>query len=333
MAALCRAAATAARLLLLQVIIVVADAVMDFAVALKRQDVGADAVQEIAVVAHHQHHAGERDQRLLQHAQRRQVEIVRRLVEDEEVAAVFQDAREQQPAALAAAQVFHLRRDAVVGEQKPLEIGAQRNLAVAEDDELRAVADFLQHRAFLAQLQPALVHVVELRELAGLHRAFGGRELADDDFEQRGFAEAVPPADADALAVLEREIEPAKQRAPAEVHAEIAQLDDAIAQLRRRRDAQLHVLLDHRPVLRGRLRSNARSGSSACCVARAGPAAPRPVPFSETSGACARWWRRRPGARPCPAGNRCSCRRARKTGRRTAPPCASPRGRENSGRA
>ena len=59
------------------------------------------------------------------------------------------------------------------------------------------------------------------------------------------------PADADALAVLEREIEPAKQRAPAEVHAEVAQLDDAIAQLRRRRDAQLHVLLDHRPVLRG----------------------------------------------------------------------------------
>ncbi len=84
-----------------------------------------------------------------------------------------------------------------------------------------------------------------------LHRAFGGRELADDDLEQRGFAQAVPPGDADAPAVLEREIEPAKQRAPAEVHAEVAQLDDAIAQLRRRRNAKLHVFLDHRPVLRG----------------------------------------------------------------------------------
>jgi hypothetical protein len=104
MAALCRDAATAL-LFLLQVIIVVADAVMDFAVALERQHVRADAVQKIAVVAHHQH-AGKRDQRLLQHAQRRQVEIVRRFVEDEEVAAVFQDAREQQPAAFAAAQFF-----------------------------------------------------------------------------------------------------------------------------------------------------------------------------------------------------------------------------------
>ena len=186
---------------------------MDFAVAFKRQDVRADAVEKIAVVAHDAHHAGKRDQRLLQHAQRRQIQIVRRLVEDEKVAAALQNAREQQPAAFAAGKFFHLRRDAVVGKQKPLEIRAHGNFDVAPLHKLRAVGDLVQHRAFLVQLQPALVHVIEFRELAGLHRAFRRRELADDDFQQRGFAQAVPPADADALAVFKREIEAAKQRA------------------------------------------------------------------------------------------------------------------------
>ena len=102
---------------------------MDFAVAFKRQDVRADAVEKITVVADDAHHAGKRDQRLLQHAQRRQVQIVRRFVEDEKIAAAFQNARQQQPAALAAGQIFHLRRDAVVGEQKPFEITAQGNFA------------------------------------------------------------------------------------------------------------------------------------------------------------------------------------------------------------
>ena len=46
-------AAASACLFLLQIIIVVADAVVDLAVAFKRQNVGADAVQKIAVVADH----------------------------------------------------------------------------------------------------------------------------------------------------------------------------------------------------------------------------------------------------------------------------------------
>jgi len=56
-------------------------------------------------------------------------------------AAVFEDPREQQPAALAAAQVFHLCRNAVVGKQEPLEIGAQRILPSPKMTNSRAVAD------------------------------------------------------------------------------------------------------------------------------------------------------------------------------------------------
>jgi hypothetical protein len=98
---------------------------------LEREDARADAVQEVAVVAHHQHAAGEGDQRLLQHAQRGQVEVVGRLVEDQEVAAALEHLGQQQPAAFAAAQPFHGGRDAVIGEVEALEVAAQRELGLA----------------------------------------------------------------------------------------------------------------------------------------------------------------------------------------------------------
>jgi len=40
--------------------------VMDLAIALEGEDVGADAVEKVAVMADHARHAGERDERLLQ---------------------------------------------------------------------------------------------------------------------------------------------------------------------------------------------------------------------------------------------------------------------------
>ena len=49
-------------MLFLQIIIVVANAVGNFAIACKREDVRADAVQKITVVTHDEHHAGKRDQ-------------------------------------------------------------------------------------------------------------------------------------------------------------------------------------------------------------------------------------------------------------------------------
>ena len=117
--------------------------------------------------------------------------------------------------------------------------------------ELRAVGDFVQHRVLLVQLEAALIHIIKLRELAGFHRAFGRRKLADDRLEQRGFAETVPPANADALAVLERVTEPAEQFLSADFHAEIAQLHGAIAKLRRRRNDEFNIFFNHRPGLRG----------------------------------------------------------------------------------
>ena len=53
----------------------------------------------------HEHAAGEFEQRVLERAQRLDVEVVRRLVEQQQVAALQQRRREVQPAALAAGQL------------------------------------------------------------------------------------------------------------------------------------------------------------------------------------------------------------------------------------
>ena len=46
-------------------------------------------------MAYHQNTAGKREQRLLEQAQGRQIEVVRRLVENEKVASVLENAGEQ----------------------------------------------------------------------------------------------------------------------------------------------------------------------------------------------------------------------------------------------
>ena len=96
-----------------------------------------------------------------------------------------------------------------------------------------------------------MVNVIKFRERADFHRAFGRFEFTNNNFKQRGFAESIASNDADSLAVLEGKIESAKQSAPAEFHPDIAQLGDAIAELRRRRNAKFDFLFNDWTRLRG----------------------------------------------------------------------------------
>ena len=68
------------------VVLVVALEPHHLAVALERQHVRGDAVEEPAVVADDDGAAGERQQRLFERAQRVDVEVVGRLVEQQQVA-------------------------------------------------------------------------------------------------------------------------------------------------------------------------------------------------------------------------------------------------------
>src|SRR5258707_15448682 len=93
----------------------------------------------------------------------RQIQIVRRFVEDNKIAAVLQNAREQQTAAFAAAEVFYERCDAIVREEEPFQISAQGEAILAENHELAAIADLIEHGSIFVQLNAALIDVVELR--------------------------------------------------------------------------------------------------------------------------------------------------------------------------
>ena len=91
-----------AALLVGLVIRVIALEPFDLAVALEGEDVSRDAVEEPAIVGDHHGAAGEIEQRFLERAQRVDVEIVGRLVEQDHVGAGLQHLGEMHAVALAA---------------------------------------------------------------------------------------------------------------------------------------------------------------------------------------------------------------------------------------
>ena len=94
------------------------------AVPLEGEDVRRDAVEEPPVVGDDHRAAGEVENRVLEGAQRVDVEIVRRFVEHQDVAAGHQRLGEVQAVALAAGQVADLLLLIVAAEVEAREIGA-----------------------------------------------------------------------------------------------------------------------------------------------------------------------------------------------------------------
>src|SRR6185503_20215536 len=80
----------------------------DLRVPLEGQDVRGDAVQEPAVVRDDHRAAGEGEERLLERAERVDVEVVGRLVQQQEVAAAAQQLRQMHTVALPPGQRAHL---------------------------------------------------------------------------------------------------------------------------------------------------------------------------------------------------------------------------------
>src|SRR6478736_6818015 len=93
---------------LAQPIGVTADVLAPYAAALGGQRLGNDIVEKAPIVAHEQQRAGVALQSLFEQLQRLDVEVVRRLVEHDEIGGACEEAREQEPVALAARE--HLDR-------------------------------------------------------------------------------------------------------------------------------------------------------------------------------------------------------------------------------
>jgi hypothetical protein len=88
--------------------------------------VGGDAVEEPAIVRDHDRAAGEVQQRFLERAQRLDVEVVGRLVEQQHVAAALQQLREVHAVALAAGQLADPASAARALEVEAADVGARR---------------------------------------------------------------------------------------------------------------------------------------------------------------------------------------------------------------
>src|SRR6056297_433788 len=116
---------------------------LDVAVALEGEDVGAEPVHEPAVVADHHGAAGELLQRVLERAQRLDVEIVGGLVEEQQVAALAQELGHVHPVALSAREQADLLLLVAALEVEGADIGARGHLGVAEADHVEPVRDLL----------------------------------------------------------------------------------------------------------------------------------------------------------------------------------------------
>src|SRR4051795_1463982 len=118
------------------VLAVVAVEPVDAALAFEREDVRRDAVEEPAVVRDDDGAAGEGLQRFFQRAHGVDIEIVRRLVEQEDVRALLQYFREVDAISLAARQHADFLLLILAREIEAGDVGARVHLARAELHEI-----------------------------------------------------------------------------------------------------------------------------------------------------------------------------------------------------
>src|SRR3954451_25233720 len=212
-------------------------------VVLDRDRARADRVEQRAVVRDEQQRALERAQRILERLARLEVEVVRRLVEDEHVRARGDEDRERHPPPLAAAQPVERLLGLLAGEQEAPEqrarlVGRQPGPPLAG----------LEHgpRAARAELLRVLRQVPELHVVAGAQLAAVELAMADQRLEQRRLAGPVRADEGDVLAALEPQLGVVQQHATRDRQPPVLELEDHPPRALRRLEGELQ----RAPVLR-----------------------------------------------------------------------------------
>ena len=113
-------------------------------------------------MAHQHDRPLERHESLFQQLQRFGIEIVRRLVEDDDVRRLRKQLRQQHAVSLAAGQKLHRRAGSFGAKQKVLQIADDVPRLAFDKDRVGAVADVFLDRGFFVQLTAQLVEVGEL---------------------------------------------------------------------------------------------------------------------------------------------------------------------------
>src|SRR5438067_1793488 len=221
------------------VVLIVALEPDHLAVAFEREHMRRDPIEEPPIVADQHGAAGEIQQRFLERAQRVDVEIVGRLVEQQEVAALLQQLREVDAVALAARERPDSSLLARALEVEPRHVRARRDLLLSELDLVVAAGDLLEYRLVRIERLAALIDVADLHRLADLQRPLVRLLLRGDHPEERRLAGAVRADDADDAAGRQREVEVLDEQLVAVAFLQPARFDHGVAEARAGRDVDL----------------------------------------------------------------------------------------------
>src|SRR5262245_4821763 len=207
--------------------------------ALPGQDVGRDPVEEPPVVGYDDGAAGELQQRVFERLQGLDVEVVGRLVEQQQVAADLEGQGEVEPVALAAGQ--HADRLLLIGtfEAERGDVGPARHLEVGHLDVVEAVRHELPDRLFGVEVAAALVDIGHAHRAPELQLAGVRLLLPHDHPEQGRLANAVGSDDADDSGPRQVEREAAEQLAVAEALLQLVRLEDDVTEPWAGRDVDL----------------------------------------------------------------------------------------------
>ena len=140
------------------------------------------------------------EKHLLEQLQRLDVEIVGRLVEHQHVRRACEQAREQQPVALAARQRTHRREGPFGWKQELLQIPVHVLRLAVHEDSVAAVGDGVEHGTIGIELLALLIVVDDLDAGAAPHLALVWRQLADQQPQECRLAGPVRPDQPDPIA-------------------------------------------------------------------------------------------------------------------------------------
>ena len=152
----------------------------------------------------------------LQQVERFEIQIVGRLVEDQQVRAPRKFTGQQEPRAFAARQRADERIDDAGIEQELLQIPDDMLLDAEHFDPVAAVGEHLAHGFVRSHQAALLVDDDTVERLGERDRAAVGREFAGEQLEQRRLARTVCTDDADAITALDTQCEVLDDRPVAE---------------------------------------------------------------------------------------------------------------------
>ena len=194
-------------------------------------------------MADHYGTAGEVLQALLQCTQGVNINIVRRLIEQQHVRLALEREGKMQAVALTAGQHAALLLLVGTGEVKPAQVRACVDLPTAYADELRAVGDGLIHGFVRVDVRVHLIDVAHLDCLAYGERAFVGFLHSHDHAEQSCLACAVGTDYTYNAVRRQHEVQILHQQFVAKRLAYALRIDNFVAQTRTVGDKYLQFLL------------------------------------------------------------------------------------------